>query len=142
MKSFFGYPGGKSRLAKRLLDRIGPVKSYAEPFAGGFSVGLTLLDQSPLPVWINDLDRDVICLWKATIYHTDALCDQINRAHITVDTFYRIRDRILSGKTRPLLDTAIDKLLVHKLSYSNMGEMAASPVGGKNQTGDLNHGTG
>ncbi len=135
MKSFFGYPGGKTRLATRLLDDVGEVANYAEPFAGGFSVGLTLLQRATVPVWLNDLDPDVVALWKAVLRHTDEFCELIQKTTPTVETFYRVRANILTNKARSAMTRAIDKLLVHKLSYSNMGEKAASPVGGKHQTG-------
>jgi DNA adenine methylase len=134
MKSFIGYPGGKSRLAKRLLANYFDVTSYVEPFAGGFSVGLTLLERGKIPVWINDLDKDVVALWKAAIRHTDEFCDLISTTKVSVKTFYTLRERILANESRTILQRAIDKLVVHKLSYGNMGEMSGSPVGGKNQT--------
>lgn len=97
---------------------------------------LTLLERGPIPVWLNDLDRDLTCLWSAALRHTDALCERIQSTSVTVETFYQVQSRILKDVKRSLMDRAMDKLIAHKLSYSNMGEMAATPVGGKNQTGD------
>jgi len=141
MKSFFGYPGGKSRLAARFekdgfFESLFPISSYVEPFAGGFSMGLTLLKScGPFPVWLNDIDQDVMALWRAALRHTDEFCERVATAKVTLDTFYDIQKRILNPQASrgTLLDRALDKLVVHKLSYSNMGEKAATPVGGKNQ---------
>ncbi len=143
MKSFFGYPGGKSRLAARLekegfFKSLTPISFYAEPFVGGFSMGLTLLKAfGPFPVWLNDVDQDVTALWRAVLRHTDEFCAKIETTKVTLGMFSEIQKRLLN-KQAPrgsLLNHALDKLIIHKLSYSNMGEMASTPVGGNNQKG-------
>jgi DNA adenine methylase len=141
MKSFFGYPGGKSRLAARwekegFFKPLSPISYYVEPFAGGFSMGLTLLKAfGPFPVWLNDVDQDVAALWSVALRRTEEFCERIAETKVTLEMFYEIQERILNPQAPrgTILERALDKLLVHKLSYSNMGEMAATPVGGKRQ---------
>lgn len=140
MKPFFGYPGGKSKVAAEIasilnLDEL-DYRDYAEPFAGGFSMGLYLAPERP---WINDYDKDLYCLWYAVINHTEELCDQVMAVDPSPEMFYELREKINghSGFCQcQVMERAIDKLVIHKISFSNMGEKSGSPVGGKKQTGD------
>lgn len=141
MKPFFGYPGGKSRASKTIKELLAfDVRDYdrvVEPFCGGGSFSLSCEHVS----WLNDLDADVMCLWTAVRDYPDDLCYAVEQQKVYADLFYELRDTIKTNRPMPkrrgkLVEHALQKLTVHKLSYSNMGEMAASPVGGKNQTGD------
>lgn len=142
MRPFFGYPGGKSKAAKKIfatlsLDTIAH-KWYVEPFAGGFSMGLHSIPITGAKPWINDIDVDLYSLWVATIHHTEELCDLVCSQSVTKDTFYELQEKILYPREfaqNQIMERAIDKLVVHKVSFSGMGEMAWSPAGGKNQTG-------
>ncbi len=149
MKSFFGYPGGKSRLAARFVKQgifnpVLPITEYIEPFAGGFSMGLTLLrEYGPFPARINDIDKDVFVLWDVVLNpkERDELCHKIMSFKPSLHDFDEAKGRILADKDksrfrRTRVERAFDKLLVHKLSYSNMGEKAATHVGGKSQKTD------
>jgi len=80
MQPFFGYPGGKSKTAKKIfntlnLSQFGGVRQFVEPFAGGFSMGLYCAPELDAKAWINDFDRDLYCLWVAVIDHTEQFCD-------------------------------------------------------------------
>src|SRR6185503_14494838 len=60
------YPGGKSN-ALKFLDKylIKNFKEYKEPFFGGGSVGLYLMQfNKDANYWINDLEYPVYCFWK------------------------------------------------------------------------------
>ncbi len=145
MGPFFGYPGGKSKVAKRLISglKLSEVSHnrYVEPCAGGFSVGLCHLEQCPgKDVWLNDFDPDVFCLWVAALEYTDYFCERINDAKITSDDFFTLKKKLMVSREAPttkkaIVSRALNKLIVHKISFSNMGEMSGSPVGGRDQTG-------
>lgn len=67
VKSPLRYPGGKSKAVAEIAARL-PSKfaEYREPFVGGGSMFLYLRARYPrLPIWINDLNRDLICFWRA-----------------------------------------------------------------------------
>lgn len=143
MQPFVGYPGGKSRALKSIvsildLDTLDYCR-VVEPFCGGgaFTLGTVY---SGDPCWLNDLDQDLIALWKAVVLYTDDFCDLVQGATISSDMFYTLKDKLLTPHKAPktkrdILYRALDKLIVHKISFSNMGEMSGSPVGGRNQTG-------
>lgn len=62
MKTLLRYPGSKQRIAPWIISHMPKHHSYLEPFAGGLAV---LLNKDPARIeTINDLDRDVINLFK------------------------------------------------------------------------------
>jgi DNA adenine methylase len=142
MQPFVGYPGGKSRAAKTIKAAIGQHLNgagYCEPFAGGFSFGLSILEDWAPKVWINEFDPDMYSLWYMVLNNPDDLCRRIHRARITPETFYTLRKRILGRgalSKDEIPQRALEKLIIHKISFSNMGEMSGSPVGGRHQTGE------
>lgn len=67
LKSPLGYLGGKSRLAKRIVERIPPHTTYVEPFCGGAWVYFT---KSPSRVEIlNDRDGELVKFWSVIRHH-------------------------------------------------------------------------
>lgn len=75
MKSPLRYPGGKSRVAKKLVDLFPQdIKLYAEPFLGGGSVFLEVCERYPnIPKIGCDLDQDLIGFWQALRDNGDLL---------------------------------------------------------------------
>jgi len=141
MQPLFGYPGGKSRAVKRIVAVLDldmtKYERIIEPFCGGaaFTLGV-----EPKGAWLNDIDFDLYCLWKCVKAYPEQLCDLVQKAKIRAADFYGLRRRILLKRPKvehsdALLRRALDKLIIHKISFSNMGEMSGSPVGGRNQTG-------
>jgi DNA adenine methylase len=64
MKIVLPYVGSKQRFFKLLKDNIPKDHLYIEPFAGGFSLGLALLDKELVEKAIlNDLDQNVANFW-------------------------------------------------------------------------------
>lgn len=142
MQSFLGYPGGKSRSAKTILDLAGEVEfdRYAEPFCGGFAVGLNVAELYDCDILMNDLDSDLMSLWTAVIRYPEQLCSEIQDYDIYPELFYELRDEFRNPRPLPkspgkVVERASDKLVLHKISFSNLGEMSGSPVGGREQKG-------
>src|SRR5439155_26941326 len=92
------YPGGKATLAPFLAatiraNRLQPA-IYIEPCAGGAGAAMSLLlREHAVEVIINDIDPLVYCFWKSVLAHSEALCDHIHRAPLTVD-FWRRQKRL------------------------------------------------
>ncbi|GGM85011.1 DNA methyltransferase [Longimycelium tulufanense] len=62
MKPPFAYYGGKTGLARRIVDLLPPHQHYVEPFAGSLAV---LLAKPPAPMeTVNDLDGDLMHFWR------------------------------------------------------------------------------
>lgn len=71
----FAWPGGKRRLAQRILAKIPKHVCYVEPFAGGLGV---LLSKPPSPSEIvNDLDGDLVRFYRCVRYHRDELLREL-----------------------------------------------------------------
>jgi DNA adenine methylase len=74
MKGVIPYFGGKSRLAKTIINNIPGHTCYCEVFAGGASV-LFAKEPSKTEV-INDLDRDLVTLYRVIKHHPEELYRQ------------------------------------------------------------------
>jgi DNA adenine methylase len=138
MKSFFRYPGGKSRIAHQIVKEMGNIQEYREPFFGGGSIGLEVLESLPLgaDVWVNDKYPPLASLWKMIIEDPYPLMDRISEYVPTVDDFFRIKQiflgmpEILSEEERAMMC-----LVLHQISFSGLGVKAGGPIGGKTQKG-------
>lgn len=67
--------GRQSRLLKYLLPLIPKHVCYCEPFAGGLAL-LLAKERSDLEV-VNDLNRDLVHLYRNVQYHLAALLDEV-----------------------------------------------------------------
>jgi DNA adenine methylase len=76
-KPLISWPGGKTRLLKHLLPHIAPDRGYIEVFAGGCAL-LLAKERSTLEV-ANDINGDIINLFRVANYHPDELIREIRR---------------------------------------------------------------
>lgn len=67
MPSLLRYVGGKSRLARLIVDRIPPHRAYVEPFAGAAWVFFGK-ERSRIEV-LNDRDGELINFWRVVQHH-------------------------------------------------------------------------
>lgn len=70
------WAGGKSRLLKKILPLIPPHRTYCEPFAGGLAVFLAK-PRSQVEI-VNDLNGDLVSLYRFAQWHLDALVAEIS----------------------------------------------------------------
>ncbi len=82
--------GGK----RQLLDEITPllpkrISSYCEPFLGG---GAVLFSIQPSKAIVNDLNEDLITVYRVIKDDLDALIQSLEKHENTSDYFYAIRD--------------------------------------------------
>jgi site-specific DNA-adenine methylase len=131
------YPGGKTKLARPILERLNAnhVVDYREPFVGGGSIGLRMLATSNANCWLNDLDPTIYAIWHAVAHHSCELKQAIRDFRPSVDEFRRIKTDFLSGTTTSAntVHVARDKLGLQAMSFSGLGVMSCSPVGGWSQ---------
>jgi len=85
--SLFPYFGGKSKLAKVIIGRMPAHSCYIEVFAGAANVLFTK-DPSPTEI-LNDLDRDLITLYRVIKYHPEELHKQFKYCLVARDEFMR-----------------------------------------------------
>lgn len=131
------YPGGKGKVAnylKLLLLRNQLVGGdYAEPYAGGASVALSLLFENYVDqIFINDVDRSIHAFWSAALTQTEDLCELIEQTDVSVEEWHRQRS-IQDEESPDTLALAYSTLFLNRTSRS--GIIRGGIVGGKDQKG-------
>lgn len=69
MNSFLAYMGGKSLLAKRIVERMPEHNCYCEVFAGGAWI-LFKKEESAVEI-INDINTDLVTLYRVVKHHLE-----------------------------------------------------------------------
>ncbi len=132
------YPGGKGKVANfiKLLfihnNLIG--KPYAEIYAGGASVALSLLyEEYASHIYINDLNRSIYAFWDAALNNVEALCRLITDTDVTMEEWQRQR-AVQEAKAPLPLDLAFSTFFLNRTNRS--GIISGGVIGGKNQAGE------
>ncbi len=131
------YPGGKGKIANfiKLLfihnNLIG--HSYAELYAGGASVALSLLyEEYASQIHINDLNRSVFAFWKAVLDDTEALCRLITDVDVSMAEWQRQKS-VQEAEAPIPLDLAFSTFFLNRTNRS--GIISGGVIGGKRQDG-------
>lgn len=128
------YPGSKRRLARFIaltleLSDLEP-EIFVEPFAGGASVSLQLLNDDVVDqVGLADLDPLVSAFWKTVFWDTDWLVDQVRTIPVTLPQWHRFKHRRWTNRR----DRALACLFLNRTSYSGILAPRAGPIGGQQQ---------
>jgi DNA adenine methylase len=140
MKDFYSplrYPGGKGKVVnsiKKIID-ANNLKGleYAEPFAGGASVALSLLlDGYSQNIYINDKDRAIYAFWYSIINHKDEFVDMISSIPINMDSWFA-QKQIFERHDSNLFELGFATFFLNRTNRS--GILKAGVIGGKNQSG-------
>lgn len=115
--------GGKSKLAKKIINRIPEHTTYVEPFVGGGSI---FFKKPPSQVEvINDLDKDVSLFYKAT-----KVIDHDDVKNINMDHSKSRFEKFKESKPTNLKDQFEKTLYMNKNSWaSNMKSYAPKGEG-------------
>jgi DNA adenine methylase len=129
------YPGSKRRLAKyidRVLQENGLYPElFVEPFAGGASVALHLLQNDRVQtIGLVEKDPLVAAFWQ-TVFSPDHgeldwLIKQVEEAEITLEQWQAFKGLIPSGK----LERAWVCLFLNRTSFSGILAPSSGPLGG------------
>ncbi len=132
------YPGGKTRLANKLLEAIEnnfdqkEKVILVEPYAGGAGASLALLFAKRVEkIVINDLDKAIFTFWKIAVSDTDYLINKIRRTDVTIEEWKRQKAIYTSTKSDRKL--AFATLFLNRTNRS--GIMNGGPIGGIEQFG-------
>ncbi|ASV86702.1 D12 class N6 adenine-specific DNA methyltransferase family protein [Ochrobactrum quorumnocens] len=133
------YPGGKGKLApyiEALLQMNGLEGGhYAEPFAGGGAVALSLLfSERVKQIHINDLDFAVYSFWKAAVDHTDELISKILETEVSVDNWRIQRDIKKDHTNRSIVEIGFSTFFLNRTNRS--GILNGGMIGGVLQAGE------
>lgn len=129
------YPGGKRKLAVLVaqifaLSGARP-KILIEPFAGGASVSISLLEAGLVDeIALADADEMVAAFWQ-TVFSDDAktFAQMIESAKVNM----KERKRLLASRPRSALNLAYKCLFLNRTSFSGILKETAGVIGGKNQ---------
>ncbi len=132
------YPGGKRRLftvVTRLLQENGLVGiEYAEPYAGGAAIALSLLfEEYASVIHLNDLSKPIFAFWESAINNTDDLCERVNSTPVTMDEWYKQRAIYEASESADLHDLGFATLFLNRTNRS--GIISGGVIGGKQQNG-------
>lgn len=118
------WPGGKSKFVGQLLPCCNPDKmeNFVEPFAGGASVGLSLLLAGKVKeLYLNDLDFGVYSLFQLIKYMPKVLVDKIQRFVPTKEAYYQARQWVNDNyEGLDMVDAAWNLLVVNRLAFSGI----------------------
>lgn len=132
------YPGGKTKLVDYIEAFI---KSNGllgctiyEPYAGGASVSLNMLDRGLVTrAIINEKDPLLYCFWRSVFEHSEELCELIRRTEINLSSWRemeKFRDPIYS-ENESILKIGFACLFLNRTSFS--GLLISNPLGGWEQ---------
>lgn len=126
MKSFIPWVGGKSLLAKKIVEQFpDDIDRYIEVFGGGGSVLFYKENHAKLEVY-NDLNSCLVNLFRCAKYHRAELQREISGYFNAREIFYEIREKMkISGFTD--IQRAAMFYVQIKVSYgSNMREFCCN----------------
>jgi DNA adenine methylase len=133
------YPGGKWRLAKIFTNLIAlnfvkpPV--YAEPYAGGASLALSLLFANVVSdVYLNDLDPAIHAFWFSVLGNNQDLCHLVEHTPVTPTEWRRQRKIYAGGLTAARLALGFATFFLNRTNHS--GILNGGMIGGKQQRGE------
>jgi DNA adenine methylase len=126
--------GGKTYLARRIIERLPRHRAYVEPFAGGLSV---LLNKAPSEVEVvNDLNAGLIGFYRVLRDRTEEFTAQVNVLEYNAETFSRA---IQSAVNDDPVEAAVRFLVRNRFSRGGLGrDFAWSKRLRGGRPGDLN----
>lgn len=129
-------PGGKSKLIDYLYSRLvqEQLDTFVEVFAGGASLGLSLLDAGIINrLILNDKDPGVYALWETILECPQELTERLQSIVPTHRDLSNAK-LLLAHSEAPTPELAWAFLLANRLSFS--GIVKGNPMGGKNGSQD------
>lgn len=132
------YPGSKKKLVNHFKEII--IKNnlqggiYAEPYAGGASIALSLLIEGYVSrIIINDNDRSIYAFWHSILNRTEEFCELIEKTPINIETWELQKETQTRKKTADLFSLGFSTFFLNRTNRS--GILTAGAIGGLNQNG-------
>lgn len=131
------YPGGKKRLSNyiKLIFQLNNLMDgiYAEPYAGGSGVALSLLfSEYAKEIYINDISDSIYAFWFSVLHHTDELCALIKETEINIDEWNKQKE--IQGKDDiSILERGFSTFYLNRTNRS--GIILGGVIGGIAQSG-------
>jgi len=131
------YPGGKSKIYEKVKNLIVANgygdRTYVEPFAGGFGIGVGLLREGVVQSAIlNDFDSHIYHFWYSVLNDTENLLRLISDTPITIEERGRQKQNYRDVDSDSLCD-GFATLFLNRVNFS--GVIKGGPIGGLTQAG-------
>lgn len=128
------YPGGKRKLAGYIAEAIRMnglrPKLFVEPFAGGASVSLYLLEQGLVnQIALGEKDELVAALWKTVFFDHAWLVQQVEQTQPSLELWIEFRQMEPQNDR----ERALKCLFLNRTSFSGILNQTAGPLGGRKQ---------
>lgn len=109
--------------------------TYAEPYAGGAGLALSLLMQEiAIDVHLNDIDPAVYAFWHSVLNDTDAFLQKLHDTPVTMEEWYRQKEMQNHRADVSLLNLGFSTFFLNRTNRS--GILNGGVIGGKDQTGN------
>jgi len=134
------YPGGKTclyDLAAHIL-RLNKLERghYAEPYAGGAGLALTLLFEGHVSdIHLNDVDRSIWAFWNSVLNETDALIELVQRTPVDMAQWHNQRAICLNPQDFDDLILGFSTFFLNRTNRSGIVK-GAGVIGGLSQDGN------
>jgi len=103
---------------------------YIEPFAGGASVALGLLQKGLVEqVILSDIDPWIASFWQTVFWDTEWLIEKIRKTPVTLDEWKRLKQ----SQPQSVRQQAWTCLFLNRTSFSGILRPEVGPLGGKAQ---------
>lgn len=134
------YPGGKSGLLSLVdeLLRLNDLRQahYAEPYAGGGSLALSLLFGDYVSeVYLNDIDPGIAAFWRVALNRSDELIARIRSTRVSIAEWRRQREVQENVGEADALDLAFSTFFLNRTNRSGIIKHAGV-IGGLRQDGN------
>lgn len=107
---------------------------YAEPFAGGAGLALTLLSNRYVShLYLNDLDSAVFAFWSSVLEDTSELCRLIRDTQVTIEEWHRQKHVLSHPADYSLVRLGFATFFLNRTNRS--GIIQGGVIGGLRQTG-------
>lgn len=128
------YPGSKRRLVDYIKESIKinnfQPSLYVEPFVGGGSVAINLLNGYLVDkVVLADIDPWIVSFWRTVFFDSAWLIKQIRKIEVSLDQWNSLKNSNPSS----VREQAITCLFLNRTSFSGILERRAGPLGGMKQ---------
>lgn len=133
------YPGGKTCLYELTATvlRLNKLERghYAEPYAGGAGLALSLLFGGHVSdIHLNDIDRSVWAFWDSVLNKTDALVDLVHRTSVDIEQWHEQRRIYLNSDDFDDLAVGFSMFFLNRTNRSGIVK-GAGVIGGLDQQG-------
>lgn len=133
------YPGGKTQLLPLVIDILKKndliYGEYAEPFAGGSGIAISLLlNDYVSKIYLNDLDSSIYSFWHSVINQPKELCRLIEKTDVTIEEWHRQKKILANPQKYSPLKIGFATLFLNRTNRS--GIIKGGVIGGLDQSGN------